>query len=137
MANREKAISVLQNEQECVRRQSGQGCDRNCAACDLVLPDTAIMAAYDMAIAHLRAQAEAEANEPLTLEQLRKMDGEPVWVERPDGYSSYDGWALVYVSWKAQSVIYLVSGLGSSELCAALLNSGGKVYRHKPKEADR
>ncbi len=40
---------------------------------------------YDKAIAALRAQAEAERNEPLTLDELRLMDGEPVWiVEAPD-----------------------------------------------------
>ncbi len=33
-----------------------------------------------MAISALRAQAEAEKNEPLTLNELREMDGEPVWV---------------------------------------------------------
>lgn len=31
-------------------------------------------------IAALRAQEEAEKNEPLTLDELRQMDGEPVWV---------------------------------------------------------
>jgi len=34
--------------------------------------------AFEVAITALRAQAEAEKNEPLTLEELRGMDGEPV-----------------------------------------------------------
>ncbi len=84
------AISVLQNEQECVRRQGGQGCDRNCAACDLVLPDEVIMAAYDMALAALRAQAEAEANEPLTLEQLRELGRKPLWIVSGRGSGYWD-----------------------------------------------
>lgn len=37
--------------------------------------------ACTMAIAALRAQLEAEKNEPLTLEELLQMGGEPVWVE--------------------------------------------------------
>lgn len=38
--------------------------------------------AVEMAIASLRAQQEAEKNDPLTLDELREMDGEPVWVIR-------------------------------------------------------
>lgn len=39
----------------------------------------------DMALSALRAQQEQESNEPLTLDELRRMDGEPVWiVEEPD-----------------------------------------------------
>ncbi len=34
-----------------------------------------------IAIAALRAQAKTEKNDPLTLDELRKMDGEPVWVK--------------------------------------------------------
>ena len=36
------------------------------------------IAALDMAIATL-----SQTNEPLTLEELREMDGEPVWVQTP------------------------------------------------------
>ena len=33
-------------------------------------------------------------NEPLTLDELRKMDGEPVWVQSP-GVPEYGRWAIV------------------------------------------
>ena len=33
-------------------------------------------------------------NEPLTLEQLREMDGEPVWVQTP-GIPQYGRWVIV------------------------------------------
>lgn len=36
-------------------------------------------AGLDMAISDLRAQQEHESNEPLTLDELRQMEGEPVW----------------------------------------------------------
>lgn len=39
----------------------------------------AVKAAYIEALAALRAQREAEENKPLTLDELREMDGEPVW----------------------------------------------------------
>ena len=48
--------------------------------------------ALDMAMSALRVQQEAEKNEPLKLEQLLEMDGQPVWVEHPSGYKHYNGW---------------------------------------------
>ena len=33
-------------------------------------------------------------NEPLTLEQLREMDGEPVWIANPDALE-YGRWGIV------------------------------------------
>ncbi len=42
-------------------------------------------AACRLAVAALRAQAEAEKNAPLTLDELREMDGEPVCVAPVDG----------------------------------------------------
>ncbi len=45
--------------------------------------DPAFQEALVLALAALRAQQEAEKNDPLTLEELRVMDGEPVWVEIP------------------------------------------------------
>lgn len=46
----EEAIKVIQTERECVSRQQ---CDRVCAKCDLVMKDTEIISAYDMAISAL------------------------------------------------------------------------------------
>ncbi len=63
----EETIKVLYNEMACVKRQTGPGCDRNCAACDLVLPDELVISAYRTAVDILRARQEAEKNEPLAL----------------------------------------------------------------------
>ena len=47
--------------------------------------------AIDMAIAAL-----SSPNEPMTLEQLREMDGEPVWIVDIGGRNWYGpGWAIV------------------------------------------
>lgn len=57
----EQILKVLKNERECIRRQSWSNgnvmldgimahCDRNCAKCDLCLPDTEILAVYDFLI---------------------------------------------------------------------------------------
>lgn len=50
--------------------------------------------ACEMAISALRAQQEGEKNETLTLDELRDMDGQPVWCCSP--YITTDGhWAIV------------------------------------------
>ena len=51
--------------------------------------------ALDLAISALRQQERfGEVNKALTLEELRKMDGEPVWVQSP-GVPEYGRWAIV------------------------------------------
>ena len=60
----EQILKVLKNERECIKRQSGVKapdgsvgiCDRNCANCSLVLPDTEILEVYD----HLIKEKELE-----------------------------------------------------------------------------
>ena len=67
-----------------------------------------------------------DLNEPLTLDELRKMDGEPVWVQSP-GVPEYGRWAIVE---------------GAGENCLFLRNDFtchdyGKTwlaYRQKPEE---
>ncbi len=89
-----------------------------------------VVKALDMAVAALRAQQEVEKNEPLTLEELMQMDGEPVWVSNSkimhiDGFC--DEWAIV--SCNRQDVesigtIYHFENYGRTWL----------AYRYKPKE---
>ena len=54
-------------------------------------PHLKLKEALDMAIAALSQQ-----NEPMALEQLREMDGEPVWIVDIGGRNWYGpGWAIV------------------------------------------
>ena len=59
---------------------------------------TILREALDMAISALRKQDHfrevTKKVEPLTLDKLRKMDGEPVWVQSP-GVPEYGRWAIV------------------------------------------
>ena len=71
-------IEVLDREMRCVRRKAMVNCS-NCGSCDLLTDDERILTAYANAIAALRSQQEAEKIEPLTLEELREMGGEPYW----------------------------------------------------------
>lgn len=73
-------------------------------------------------------------NNPLTLEELREMDGEPVWIEW--GGHPQAGWALVRVWSKASNVVYLTYHNGNTDLLGFVLNDGGKIYRRKPEEVE-
>ena len=58
MPTTDQILKVLKNERECIKRQIGitapDGsigiCDRNCAKCDLCLPDDEILEVYDFLI---------------------------------------------------------------------------------------
>lgn len=55
-------------------------------------PHELIKEALDMAIDALREQEERESRKPLTLDELRQMDGEPVWID--DWFEDFHGWEL-------------------------------------------
>ena len=73
-------------------------------------------------------------NEPLTLDELRKMNGKPVWVV----YGEDTGmWALVEV---CEESIFLTNNLGGrTEYAddAELEDDGLTVYRQKPEEVQK
>ena len=51
--------------------------------------------APDVVIEDIRSMPTlTQPNEPLTLEQLREMDGEPVWIANPDALE-YGRWGIV------------------------------------------
>lgn len=79
--------------------------------------------------------AAQQPNNPLTLDELREMDGEPVWIERR--LHQQAGWALVRVwsKWsKAKNAICLIYRNGNTEEPGCVLADGGKIYRRKPEE---
>lgn len=84
--------------------------------------------AIEMAISTLRAQQEAEQNEPLTLDELRTMDGQPVWaVLEIYGMSQIHAYAIV------DSECECVKGLK----CFLLFEDYGSwlAYRFPPENA--
>ena len=82
-------------------------------------PHLKLKEALDMAIAALSQQ-----NGPLTLEQLREMDGEPVWVT-PLGF-----WALVIA--KPGERVQLMSNDGETVWADKEIELVGPVYRRPP-----
>ena len=78
------------------------------------------------------ATEEAPPNDPLTLEELREMDGEPVWVAfTPDT----DGeclaiWALISVD-KENNEIFLLNSIGGSSAYEEVCVDIESIYRRK------
>nr|DAV91296.1 MAG TPA: hypothetical protein [Caudoviricetes sp.] len=70
-------------------------------------------------------------NDPLTLEELREMDGEPVYMTFPSDTGNQCGhWALVGTQrWGAVSLIY---GCGWSSYESAVETLGAEFYRRPP-----
>ena len=93
---------------------------------------TILREALDMAISALRQQERfGEANKALTLDELRKMDGEPVWVEFQDG--SGGCWGLVHIT------VFTHIVFANGHFCTVGKPYYGKTwiaYRHKPEEDD-
>lgn len=79
----------------------------------------------------LRQPTLTPPNEPLTMEKLRKMDGEPVYMTFPSDTGNQCGhWALVGTQrWGAVSLIY---GCGWSSYESAVETLGAKFYRRPP-----
>ena len=96
--------------------------------------DTPMPGAKRMFKLALEAVREQPANEPLTLEQLREMDGKPVWCADGEGHSCY-----CLVNAESEDCIdsecgawcfgfYGMTGDGEN----GLHNMGWLAYAHKP-----
>ena len=97
---------------------------------------TILREALDMAVNALKDVPDKDVgkNKPLTLDELRQMDGEPVWVVYGEDESM---WALVEV---CEESIFLTNNLGGRTEYAAdveLEDDGITVYRQKPKEIQK
>lgn len=92
--------------------------------------------ALDTAIAALRAQQEAEKNDPLTLDELREMQWEPVFVthsKHGKGWCIID-WHGVNKTWAYFSKTGTAEGMTAVPITAATYGETWLAYRHKPKE---
>ena len=88
--------------------------------------------AVDMAISAIRQQEHfrevTKKVEPLTLDELRKMDGEPVWVQSP-GVPEYGRWAIV--EGVGENCLFLRDDFTCHDYGKTWL-----AYRQKPEEDD-
>lgn len=85
-----------------------------------------------LALSALRAQQQAEANEPLTLDELRHMNGEVVFCEKLGVYVRFKG--IVRVSNHYRNGVFVV-GVPIYFSNTADYGKTWIAYRHKPEEA--
>lgn len=84
------------------------------------------------AIEKLRTHQDAQPNEPLTLEELRGMEGQPVWMVGDDGFGR-NGWCFIrrvtYDTVEAVATNGLIYRIRTE-----LVSRTFKFYRRPPKE---
>lgn len=73
-------------------------------------------------IALLRTHPDAQPNEPLTFEELKKMDGKPVWLNTLCEWFFVDASCEPILLWGVRATCYSTVGLL------------GELYRRPPKE---
>lgn len=83
------------------------------------------------AAALLRTHQDAQPNEPLTLDELRGMVRQPIWME----CKHFSGWAILHLAWPE---IYVSAADGNTYFIWANgeynERLGAKLYRRPPKE---
>ena len=84
------------------------------------------MEAHQIVLDALREKAEREDPKPLTIEELKQMIGEPVWVQGP-GIPEYGRWGIVEDAFG--NSLYLLNDFSCHDIGKTWL-----AYRHKPKE---
>ena len=104
----------------------GCGHEHNCSihGCAILRNAADLIEAQNTQLTALQERIDRERNEPLTLDELRKMDGEPVWVT-PLGF-----WALV-ISKRGERV-KLICNDGETVWADKEIELVGPVYRHRP-----
>lgn len=71
-------------------------------------------------------------NDPLTLEELREMDGEPVWItDIVDGVVFREQWALIF-SAEEGAICFSTKERGDDSRRFSLYGTGWLAYRRKP-----
>ena len=91
---------------------------------------------HDEAIAAWNRRAELE-NKPLTLDELKQMDGEPIWVVTLDG-TDEPRWEIVVSAGKCGiDLICVLNGVETRDYADFdLYNYTWLAYRNKPKEVE-
>ena len=112
LSKSEIAIEVLENEKTCIKRQVGEGCDRNCALCDLVREDREILSAYDYTISLLKKQPEYEKKIEKVMDRCFEERNES------NGLDGYE-WENGYEAGKyniAQSILEILEGTDEKQI---------------------
>lgn len=87
---------------------------------------------YKLAETALRAQQERKNPEALTLDELRKMDGEPVWCVSM--ITEKSEWAILRIVEMSKTWFIAIAGASAGYGDKDTYGQTWLAYRHKPKE---
>lgn len=103
--------------------------DRERADTGVFRASSSRVVAINAAIDLLRTHPDAQPNEPLTLEALKEVNGQPVWCQPDEGVGC---WVLVTV--RASKVV-VRDQYGMTADVEVWMKRGERYYRRPPKEA--
>lgn len=91
----------------------------------------AVTAAYAAGLAALQEKAERENPNPLTLEELRGMNGEPVWLVGVSSMNNFNGnWDICF--WETEEVVLFSYCMASPDI--RLYGITWTAYRRRPEK---
>ena len=90
---------------------------------------------FGIALSALREKLEHENPQPLTLDELREMDGEPVWCAHRAPVKFGEPWEAITECMIVNAKLQFLRGANRSVPFEALSPSEAIAYRNKPKEA--
>ena len=97
------------------------------------MPDARKM--LGVALSALREKQERDNPQPLTLDELREMDGQPVWVKYRAQVKFGEPWGVVEEWMIVGAKVQFLRGMNRSVPFEKLSPSESIAYRYKPKEA--
>lgn len=81
------------------------------------------------AITLIKAHLKGQSNNPLTMEELREMEGEPVWItDIVDGVVFGEWWALIF-SVEEDAICFSTKESGDDSRLFSLYGTGWLAYR--------
>lgn len=90
-----------------------------------------VAARYAKLLANYIANTRTQPNNPLSLAELKQMNGEPVWIEfftKISRYGKFSGWAIVNTRFESQPF------MDEHNLKFSYYGKSWKAYAHKPEQ---
>ena len=103
------------------------------ASSDEYKSEAKAIAAWNRRADHIRDATKMVSNAPLTLDELRQMDGEPIWVVTLDGTDEPRREMVVFAGKYGIDLICVLNGVETSDYADFdLYNDTWLAYRNKP-----
>ena len=84
---------------------------------------------------HIKELKELKQNDPLTWDELKQMEGKPVWIEEKGYYQTWEYWSLVY--WMNDDELTLWNENGRTTYSKNEQGTVWQAYRKERTDANR